>query len=154
MTVKLSCISLIDSSLHYRINIFVLLAHHYWLSLAEWEVTSSKLRGQHQSSHLMVYSFVRKTFRKMLLTLKYIMFLILLDIANGLVEEGIHEDPVFNELSYFLELYFMNSTIILMWRSIMGITINITRFVRALMINTNEDTYKASVKANDVENLN
>lgn len=29
------------------------------------------------------------------------MFLILLDIANALVEEGIHETPVFNELSYF-----------------------------------------------------
>lgn len=33
-------------------------------------------------------------------------------------------------------------------------TIIITRFVRALMVNTNEDTFKASVKANDVENLN
>lgn len=106
MTVKLSCISLIDSSLHYRINIFVLLAHRCGLSLAEWEVTSSKLRGQHQSFHLMVYSFVRKTFRKMLLTLKYIMCLILLDIANGLVKEGIHETPVFNELSSFFGTVF------------------------------------------------
>lgn len=26
--------------------------------------------------------------------------------------------------------------------------------MRALMVNTNEDTYKASVKANDVENEN